>query len=227
MLQEKSKEGDKSQGKEDIFRMITTFSENAGDLKKILRKNWHTLLSDNVIGNDLPSNPLVTFRKARSLRNELVHSYQTADVPKSAFGPLSGFFPCGKCKACKGSKSVLSYKIPAMVNPKRIRKFLTCTTPYTIYCLICLCGLRYVGSTIHPTKIRILEHMRAITNGNETYPVARHFNKENHRNRDLLSYYCIDHVPVNPRGGDRILRLRRLESRYIIDLQTKIPPRAQ
>lgn len=92
-----------------------------------------------------------------------------------------------------------------------------------VYCLTCPCNLSYIGSTKHPVKCRILEHARAVANQDVTYPVARHFAQYNTSNRDLLRFYCLDHVPMHERGGNCELRLRILESRLIIDLQTKVP----
>lgn len=205
------------------FRMITTFSDGAGELRTILRKNWNLLKMDPVIGADIPEHPMLTFRKARALRDSLTSSYIIKTTPSVFGNELWGFFPCGKCKACVGSKRVLTYEVPGVEKPRPIKRFITCSTQYTVYCLNCSCGIKYIGSTIHQTKIQILEHTRAIKNCDMSYPVARHFKDEHNSNRDLLTFFALDHVPLHPKGGDRVTSLRRLESRYIIDLQTKIP----
>ena len=43
-----------------------------------------------------------------------------------------------------------------------------------------------------------------------------HFNR-----RDLLQYYILDQVLPSPRGNNRELLLRRLECRYILNLNAK------
>lgn len=206
------------------FRLITTYSYDSYKLRGILQRNWNLLKTDPVIGKDIPTFPLMTFRKARSLRDKLVHSHLDSTPNRVGyFGEIKGFFPCGKCKACVASKRTLTYQVKGVKGGKKIMKFLTCTTTHCVYCLRCPCGLRYVGSTIHSVKLRVLEHMRAISNKDANYPVARHFALKHNSNRNMLEYFAIDTISAHARGGDRILALRRLESRYIIDLNTKSP----
>ena len=104
-----------------------------------------------------------------------------------------------------------------------IKKFLTCSTDYVVYVLMCPCEKWYVGSTKHPAKRRILEHKRAINKNDHQYPVARHFAEFHQGASSLLRYFILDRVEPDPRGGDRLLRLRQLESRMIIGLDTKQP----
>lgn len=206
------------------FRLVTSYSAEANYLKYMLRKNWHILKTDGIIGKDIPQYPLVTFRRARSFRDSLVTSHFSRQTrPEGTLKEMKGFFPCGRCKACRNSKRVLHYNIPETNIRKQINKFITCGTTHVVYCLQCPCGLNYIGSTIHPLKIRVLEHLRAIEKNDVQYPVARHFAEIHSSSRNLLQFYGLDTIQAHERGGDRIRQLRRLESRYIIDLQTKTP----
>lgn len=56
-------------------RMVTTFSKGADQLRNILRKNWNLLKMDPVIGSDVPARPMITFRKARALRDMVTSSH--------------------------------------------------------------------------------------------------------------------------------------------------------
>lgn len=205
----------------NTFRFITTFSNESEALRQVLTSNWHILKTDLVIGSNLPDHPQITYRRCHSLKDKLVQSHFEAVPYNPRVSNLTGFFPCTKCKACKNSPKTLSYKIPGLTQPRIINKFLTCNTPFCI-CLVCPCNMQYIGSTVHPTKRRIVEHARAIEKNDPTYPVARHFAKFHQSNRNLLRFYCLDHVPAHERGGNRELKLRRLESRFIVDLQTKL-----
>ena len=113
--------------------------------------------------------------------------------------------------------------VPGQERPLLITKLLNCNSDFAIYCLQCPCNHLYVGSTIKKAKLQVLEHMRAIAKNDRTYPVARHFNEKHSGNRDLLHFFCVDRIPPNPRGGDCVRKLRQLESRYIIRLETKAP----
>lgn len=53
---------------------------------------------------------------------------------------------------------------------------------------------------------------------------SRTYESNRHKSdRSALRFFAIDSVPVSIRGGDRVANLRRLESRYIIDLDSKTP----
>lgn len=226
LLKEKIQERGRSlnRRKDAKFRFITAYSAEANFLRCVMKKNWHILRTDSILRENMPSFPLITFRKARSLKDSLVQSHlQIQKKNKGTLRELRGFYPCGKCKACSGSKRVTTYKVPELRGMRTIKKFLTCSTPFAIYCLVCPCGLRYIGSTIHPLKVRILEHQRAIAKKDASYPLARHYAEKHASNRNEISFFGLDSVDECIRGGDRVKRLRRLESRYIIDLQTKNP----
>lgn len=88
----------------------------------------------------------------------------------------------------------------------------------------CDCGQKYVGSTICPLKKkRILEHIRAVKNKDTAYATAKHMMTCKNGNWLAMCYYGIDAIQLNERGGNRMKRLRQLESRYIIKLKTKTP----
>ena len=136
---------------------------------------------------------------------------------------IKGFYKCNSCKACKYSKNVHTIEIPHSTRKYTIAKRESCDSTYCIYCLICPCGLWYIGSTIHMAKKRVLEYMRAIKNGDIQYPVVRHFQEKHHSNPDLLSFFVVDSIPISYRGSNREKSLRRLESKYILDFDTMTP----
>lgn len=80
-----------------------------------------------------------------------------------------------------------------------------------------------MGSTKLQLKIRILQHMRAITNNDFNYPMARHFEEHHGSDCNTLKFWGIDRVMPHPRGEDRERKLRVMEPKYIIELHTKAP----
>ena len=204
------------------IRLITTYSRDVVKVNNILRRNWHILKTDPVIGSEVGTRPQVTYKKNTALRDLLVSSHFKEET-KRGFKQIHGFFPCMACKACKFSKKRTSVEVLGQSKPMSINKMMNCNTDFVVYCLECPCGMKYVGSTIKKAKCRILEHMRAIAKNDQAYPVARHYFEFHRGNRDLVSFFCIDRVEANPRGGDRVRLLRQMESRYILLLNTKIP----
>lgn len=81
----------------------------------------------------------------------------------------------------------------------------------------------YVGSTIFTLRKSIVEHQRAIKKADFTYPVACHFFEQHESDVSQLTFFAVDRIPANLRGGNRVVELRCLESKYILDLHTKTP----
>mgnify|MGYP002804454618 CR=1 FL=1 len=183
---------------------------------------WKVLKTDRVVGESLPNTLQISYRKSKSLRDELVHSYTDPRSHITWLMGQKGFKTCGKCKACKNSKNVKEYGT-TFGKKCYINKDLTCTSDFCIYVLQCPCGLKYVGSTIFQIKKRVLEHYRAIFNKDFNYPVAKHFYDCHNSDAKLLSFFAIDRVERSLRGGDREKRLRKLESRHILQIGIKYP----
>lgn len=84
------------------MRIIGQIDIQAYEVRKILTKYWSVLLLDNEIRDFLPSRPMITYRKGRSLRDRLFKSH--FDPPKPIGTWLDrkprGCFPCGTCKFC-------------------------------------------------------------------------------------------------------------------------------
>lgn len=136
---------------------------------------------------------------------------------------IKGFFTCNSCKACKSSSNCKKIKLNDELPLFEINRFVNCNTEFAIYALRCPCEKIYIGSTIKACKKRILEHMRAIKNNDQQYPVARHFHEQHKNNANLLKFVVLDQIPLNVRAGDRTRELRRKESRLIIKYNTICP----
>lgn len=66
---------------------------------------------------------------------------------------------------------------------------------------------------------RINKHKSTIRTGRHDLPVSKHFIDLEHNIKDL-NYWIVDHVPKLKRGGDRSLKLKRLELEWIQKLDT-------
>lgn len=157
------------------------------------------------------------------MSNKLVSSSPEIKDSSSWLKQRNGFVKCNHCKACQYGKNTTTYNTAFNTEPIEINKPLHCKTEYAIYILECTCQLKYVGSTKLPVSKRILQHIKAINNNDPTYPVARHFREVHANNLKDLSYYVIDTIPISRRGGNREKKLRKLETRYILNLDSKSP----
>lgn len=204
-------------------RMITTYSKQAQVIKSIIKKQWPIIMTNASLKQILPDSPTFTFQKAYSMHNDVVRTSPELENKSNWLSPRKGFFKCSTCRACKFGVNTSHYTTAFATNKIELRSHFNCRTEYAVYLLQCTCRLRYIGSTKLPDYVRILQHLRAIVNSDPAYPVARHFKVEHANNLNCLQYYVIDSVPPNKRGGNREKQLRRLESKYIIELDTKYP----
>lgn len=204
-------------------RLILTYNKQKESLSRIITNNWHLLGSDPVLGSKLSSRPTITYRKAPSTSDFLVSSSPEVTKKSGWLSSGKGFVKCSTCKACKHGISKTMYRTAFNTTPTKIDKLITCKTEIAIYILECSCGLQYVGSTKLQVHKRILQHLRAITNSDTTYPVARHFNEKHGNDISHLKYYAIDAIPPLSRGGNREALLRKLETRYILEFDCKSP----
>ena len=208
--------------KEGAGRFSTTFNSESGEIRKIMSRLWRVVKADRVVGKDLPHNMQVSYRKSRSLKDELVQSYVKPREHITGLSEQKRFQVCGKCKTCRGSRNVKEYST-TFGKKCSINKNLSCASDFCVYVLQCPCGLKYVGSTVFVVRKSVLEHRRAIIHKDPHYPVARHFHKQHGGVSNLLSYFAIDRIEMSRRGGDREKRLRKLESRYILQMGPKQP----
>ena len=182
--------------------MSTTFSPISQSTKQIVKKHWHILSSDPVVGKAFSALPIFANKRAKNLSDQLVKN----DIyvrPKHFLNSLpSGNFPCKGCINCNAMITGASVIHPHTGKKIKVKGRITCKTKFVVYLLKCPCGYIYVGKTKRELKTRITEHKSNIRNKDEKSPVARHFNEAKH---DIctLRFQGIELVEPLRRGGDR------------------------
>lgn len=133
---------------------LTGFNRQCKKLKKVVKKHWPILKSDNTLKTLLPSQPTFIYRRAPTLGNNLVHN--ALDVPKQirVFPNLKGFFKCNKCLPCRvsqwTSKKKESFRSISTGKEYKNKKLITCNSTHVTYVLEYPCRLEYVGRTTKP-----------------------------------------------------------------------------
>lgn len=208
------------------FSLITGFNIQHRQIEQILRKHWHILQEDKVLGPVLPPRPHVIYRKAANLATKLTSS--AIDEPKTIKIPdLKGFFRCGRCFGCKHTcpteRKSTTFKSNQTNLTYKWKDTITCNTTGVVYMLDCPCGLQYIGRTIRNLKTRIYEHVYNIKRGLETHSVSLHFKEAHNSDPKFLRFWGIDQVKPNWRGALKIRALSKLESKWIYSMQTLNP----
>lgn len=208
------------------FSCITTHSPKSFMIKSIFKKHWHLLSSDPELSDIFKHPPLIVYKRARNLKDSLVHARFQSTSPRTSQSLLSpiqkGNYRCGNCAQCNNTFKTSFFCHPRTGRKYSIKSVITCVSTHVVYLIRCPCGIGYVGKTSRQLKQRISEHKSSIRRKDMNYPVAAHFVTLNH---DVTSLrFCgIEKVTLPPRGGDIELLLQRRELFWIYTLQTLSP----
>ena len=159
---------EKPNNKPDSVPMILDYNIHHKKIEKIINRHWHILKADTKLKEILPERPKFIYKRAPTLRDQLVKS--VVDPPKKQFTFFTGkgFYPCKRCYACthtkKPNQKVLSFKSNSNGIEYEINEFIGCNTEGAVYALECSCGLQYIGRTKRLLRIRIKEHVVNIQN---------------------------------------------------------------
>jgi hypothetical protein len=177
---------------------------------KIVRRNFHILLTDPSTRDISPDPPLVAFRRDRNLRDLLIHSRLLGpqDAPR-------GTSPYGRpCLTC--SHTLLTDTLPFPLGSFTTQGSYSCTTRNVVYAIVCMrCQQKYIGETGLTLGERFAQHLWSVAQDSGV-PVANHFNLPQHSKTDMritVLEVCFS------RSRDRYL----LENRLILRLGVNTP----
>lgn len=204
-------------GEKKRIPFITTYTNWSNRVSGIINKHWSIIQQSHRNIREFQDRPLLSYRRPVNLRDKLVksdvgprHKKQQTFVSK----PPRGSFPCLQCVSCQYMHKGGRFIHPGTGESYRINFFLTCESNHVIYALWCPCNLLYIEETRNEVKIRLNQHRYSIRKKPNDLPVPKHFNELNHTEKDL-KFMVIDHIPIQRRGGDRILALKRRELMWI------------
>ena len=190
------------------FPLVLDFHPSFADASKVINKHKHLLDLDLNLTKVIDKNNLfVTFRKARTLSDLLVHSRYpvTTKVTQDR-----GCFSCKRCVLCK-NYMIETTSIQSLTTSKhhQINCKVTCTDSHVVYVITDLvCGRQSVGSSEGTMRVRLANHKSHIKKNAKTCRVAVHFNEEPKHSFDInnldatlaleLSVTLIDKVTPEP-----------------------------
>ena len=171
-------------GKRDKDRVVFTcdWHPTLSQLPGMIKKHHHLLEEDNVLKKVFREPPIVAFRRAQTIRNQIVRS--DVEPPEKIEGPTQ---PCGKCSICKlvstediltNTKSGKHVKITAAGN---------CRTSDVVYAARCkVCDLIYVGETGKELRTRFCDHRYDSKSRPDNNELAEHiYNNKLNFERDI------------------------------------------
>lgn len=159
---------------------IAGYSNQHFPIKKLVRKHWHLIKNDTVLGSFLPEWPQLVFRGVPSLKDSLAPG--ACDPPTTKpmfFQNLVAYHKCKRCAVCSinhiRDRKTTKFVSNSTSQEFDIKSFITCSTTHVVYLLICPCELQYIGRTVQPPQVILNEHIGNIRRGVKGHSVSGHY----------------------------------------------------
>lgn len=147
-----------------IIRLITTYKKQHKAFRKIIEKHWHVLQIDPSLKLHIPNSPAITYKRTRSLKDQLVKSEYVSTFRSDPCKRL-GTFTCGGCSFCRYMNTQPNVILPNGKSHKP-KHYANCKTAGVIYCFTCQCQSFYVGKTKLEFCRRAARHISSMTSVN-------------------------------------------------------------
>lgn len=113
---------------------MTQYYTRANKMKQINNNSWKIIESNTLLKDVSPSAPSVSFRRALTIGDKLVHSY----LPGGKRGRLISDLICGSCNHCDTTQQANHFKGVYSKTTCAMQGFINCSTSHVIYHLQCL-----------------------------------------------------------------------------------------
>lgn len=205
----------KSRNKKTNDRFVFSFqySPMSEKIKNAIYSNWHILSQDVDLKDSVCKPPIISFRKCKNLRNELVSS-QYSDKRDTWLSSMStpGNHKCGSCSYCAQLVSGKSIEMGGNYIP--IHDFITCRSKFVTYVIFCPCRRFYIGKTNRNLFTRFREHMRSIVTGKGSPRLIEHMRQHHNSDAKVLKFAGIQKIAHDVSNKHKILL--QMENRLIL-----------
>ena len=194
-----NQEGRCNDKRKDQVPLVVTFHPALNELRGIIRK-LHTMLEASEEHRmAFKEHPLVVFRRAPNLKDNLVR----AKLPKIRTEGVRGCFRCGKarCQVCSYMSEGSGFRCNVSIREYDINSDFNCDSSGVVYLLGCkVCGKQYVGSTFTSFRARFNNYKSSSRKFSSGVAVTqaelfRHFTEANHHGfLEDVSFQIIDRV---------------------------------
>ena len=166
--------------------LVITYSSHLPNIRSILRSKRHILERSDYMKDIFSADPMVAYRKGRSLKDQLVHD----KTRRFMSGQKRGRQDCGKnCVICRRMYQEAD-KVQGPRGTCTYDRTVGCKSSnviYGVWCKLCSC-VCYVGETGGTLYTRLSNHLSTIRTDRSSaqYPVAMHFNSPGHSIDDVM-----------------------------------------
>ena len=167
----------------DRVIFVCNWHPRLSTLPKILKEHHYLLRNNRHVGNIFKELPLVAFRKAKSIRDEVIRT----DVSPPSKAEV-GTKPCQSCKSachliCEDTK-IVNTKNGKSID---VRATGNCKTRDIVYVARCkVCDILYVGETKEELRIRFSKHRYDAKKRPDNCELATHVHEKKQTSTKIL-----------------------------------------
>lgn len=199
------------------------WTEASPSISKIINKHWMIIRNSFEKVDDFKTPPLMSYRRSQNIRDRVVKTCVPSIKGQRFIGRARmGSFPCLNCINCSLMRKGEIFTHPMTKEQYKLKHYMTCNSDWVIYVMWCPCELLYVGETKCEFKTRIANHRYTIRKKRTDLPVPKHFCELGHSEKDIR-FMLLEHIPLPPKGGDRLTILKKRELWWIYHLNTLKP----
>ena len=220
---------DKTDPKNKLNILVTTFHPTFNDLSKIVKGNWDILARSARTKPIFDSTLILSLRRPPNLKSQLVRARtdfhpDQSKHPSAISGRTYNICYNDDCRYCP--KLNTDGKITSKTTGRDYtsKTNVSCQSSNLVYCLSCkACGTQYVGQTKRRLMDRFQDHFYKIDKNVQNSDIGRHFNSPGHRGLLDVEIHIVDFIHCAPESENaRKLRFG-IEKNWIFRLRTLIP----
>ena len=211
----------------NIVPLVLTHHPTNFQIRKIIMDQWGILKYSEICQKALPDKPLFATRRAKNLKDSLIHSRMNPHLNPGKSGriDLNNWVECRRkeCELCARLMcQPMSAKSTSTGKTHNIPDDSQCTMTNVIYLLTCsVCKLQYIGETKNSFRRRFGDHNGYIRR-KEKQPTAIHMNRHN----DPTGHYIpqiLEVIHRNPDLPETTAFRKKREVFWIYRFKTLIP----
>ena len=164
---------------------VADWHQNLSRLPSILRKHHHILQNGIHTKDIFTSNPIVAYRRPKTIRNAIIRNKLITDSEKNTQTKVTSTKPCGKCKLCPNIYTAEKIKNEKKEITITLNDGGNCQTKNIVYACVCTRhNIICVGHTGDSLATRFSKHRYDIKKRPKNSEIAEHFSV-NHSENDL------------------------------------------
>ena len=189
--------------------LVTTYNPHTSYIAEMANRNWHFLQSKERLARIFKEQPLIAYRRPKSLRDVLVSTKLRGKTTNDQTTTLGSCGPCNKPKcSCCGLINRTATFTGTRQDGKVFDIFHTvdCQSTFVIYIIECrICRLQHVGKSETAFNLRLNNHRNHTKRGVSSCELTEHFlhNSRSHNFDNDVTITIIEQIKRSDKAIER------------------------